>query len=60
MNDFSAVGIAWVVMIVLVFGAAVSGHSISENSINSDCKNFGKFSINNKVYECKLVEINSK
>ena len=60
MDDFSAAGIAWFAIALIFCGSGMVGHSISTNSISADCRDFGKFSINNKVYECKLIEINSK
>ena len=60
MSDFWY-GAAIVFFIVLTIISALSwGYDVKESAIEEDCAAYSKFTVNDNVYECKLMQINSK
>ena len=60
MEDFSAAGMVWMIIIVLVGVSYVVGYTASNKNTYSECRDFGKIKVSNYVYECKLIENKSK
>lgn len=60
MSDFYYGG-AIVFFIVLTIISALSlGYDVKESAIEDTCASYSKFTVNDNVYECKLIENNSK
>ena len=60
MNSFSAVGMVWAILIILVGISYTVGYTASSKNTYSECRDFGKIKVSNFVYECKLIENKSK
>lgn len=60
MEDFSAAGTVWAIVITLVGISYVVGYTASSKNTYSECQDFGKIKVSNYVYECKLIENKSK
>ena len=57
MNDATngvLVALVAVLALVVVFSL---GAAIHDNKINSHCQNYGKFTVEGKLYECKEVGV---
>ena len=60
MDDFYRGG-AIVFFIVLTIIIALSwGYDVKESAIEEDCASYSKFTVNDNVYECKLIQNNPK
>ena len=60
MDDFYRGG-AIVFFVVLIIISALSwGYDIKESAIEDTCASYSKITVNDNVYECKLIENNSK
>ena len=56
MDDFYRGG-AIVFFVVLIIISALSwGYDIKESAIEDTCAAYGKFTVENNIYECKLIE----
>ena len=60
MEDFSAVGMVWAILIILAGISYTVGYTASSKNTYSDCRDFGKIKVSKFVYECKLIENKSK
>ena len=60
MEDFSAAGMVWAMLIILVGISYTVGYTASSKNTYSECRDFGKIKVGNFVYECKLIENKSK
>ena len=60
MEDFSAAGMVWAIIIILVGVSYMVGYTASSKNAYSECRDFGKTKVSNSIYECKLIENNSK
>lgn len=60
MEDFSAAGMVWAIIITIVGVSYTVGHTASSKNTYSECRDFGKIKVSNSVYECKLIENSSK
>lgn len=60
MEDFSAAGMVWAIIITIVGVSYVVGYTASSKNTYSECRDFGKIKVSSSVYECKLIENNSK
>lgn len=56
MKDFSLAGLVWAVIVVFIFFSMQFGFGLAKNSIKDGCSDFGKFSIDKSIYECKLIK----
>ena len=60
MDDFYRGG-AIVFFIVLIIISALSlGYDVKEGAIEDDCASYSKITVNDNIYECKLIENKSK
>ena len=60
MKDFSAAGMLWAAIIILVGVSYVVGYTVSSKNTYSECRDFGKIKMSNSIYECKLIQNKSK
>ena len=60
MEDFSAAGMVWAIVITIVGVSYTVGYTASSKNTYSECRDFGKIKVSNSVYECKLIGNNSK
>ena len=60
MSDFSAAGLFWGVVILVIFTSLSVGHEVGKQSIAKQCNNFSSMSINDNLYQCKLIKNNLK
>lgn len=60
MKDFSAAGMLWAAIIILVGVSYVVGYTVSSKNTYRECQDFGKIKMSNSIYECKLIENKSK
>lgn len=60
MEDFSAAGVVWAIIVTLVGVSYMVGYTASRNNTYNECRDFGKIKVSNYVYECKLIENKSK
>lgn len=51
---------AAILFLVVVLSSCILGKNFSEASIKEDCDNFSSMSIDENVYQCKLVKNNPK
>ena len=55
------VGILFVAILSLtMFSSCTYGENVTENNLSKDCDDFGVIRIKGSIYECKLIENNSK
>lgn len=55
MDDFWGVLLGVSIMFVIFF-SMMFGNNIAKSSFEKDCMVFDKVSINDKVYQCKLIK----
>lgn len=55
MRDFSAAGMVWAIIIILVGVSYMVGYTASSKNAYSECRDFGKIKVSNSIYECKLI-----
>lgn len=60
MDDFYRGGVIVFFILLIIISSLSWGYDIKENSIEESCASFSKFTINDNIYECKLIENNSK
>ena len=60
MNGLSAAGMVWAILIILAGVSYTVGYTASSKNTYSECRDFGKIKVSKFVYECKLIENNSK
>ena len=60
MNGFSAAGMVWAILIILAGISYTVGYTASSKNTYSECRDFGKAKVSRHVYECNLIENNSK
>ena len=60
MEEFSAAGTVWAIIITIVGVSYAVGYTASSKNTYSECRDFGKIKVSSSVYECKLIENKSK
>ena len=56
MDEFSAAGMVWAIIVTLVGVSYTVGYTASSKNSYSECRDFGKIKVSNFVYECKLIQ----
>lgn len=56
MDEFSAAGMVWAIIITLVGVSYTVGYTASSKNTYSECRDFGKIKVSKFIYECKLIE----
>ena len=60
MDDFLVGGVIVFFVVLIIISAVSLGYVINESTIEDTCASYSKFTINNSIYECKLIENKSK
>lgn len=60
MEDFSAAGMVWAIIVTLVGVSYMVGYTASSKNTYNECRDFGKIKVSNSIYECKLIKNKSK
>ena len=60
MDDFYRGGLLVFFVVLIIISALSWGYDIKESAIEGTCASYSKFTINDSIYECKLIESNSK
>ena len=56
MDDFYKGGGKVLSILILIIISAACGYNIKESALEDTCVSFSKFTINDNIYECKLIE----
>ncbi len=60
MDDFYRGGVIAFFVVLLIISALSLGYDVKESAIEDTCASYSKFTINDSIYECKLIENKSK
>ena len=60
MDDFYRGGLIVFFVVLTIISAISLGYDINESAIEDTCASYSKFTVNDNVYECKLIENKSK
>lgn len=60
MDDFYRGGVISFFVVLIIISAISLGYDIQESAIEDNCASYSKFTVNDNIYECKLIENKSK
>ena len=56
MDDFLVGGVIVFFVVLIIISAVSLGYVINEGAIQDNCASYSKFTVNDNVYECKLIQ----
>ena len=60
MDDFYRGGVNVFFVLLIIIISISWGYDINESAIEDDCASYSKITINDSIYECKLIKNNAK
>ena len=60
MEDFYRGGVFVFFVVLTIISSLSFGYGVKESAIENDCASYSKITVNDSIYECKLIENKSK